>query len=101
VYQGMPESEIEPLLDHAGHFQCRGAAEGRMQVRFQENTIDYGRVIERLKELDYAGYFSMEYVWVDIWDCNRTENTMETIQFRDFARAAIEGREYTPYVGPI
>ena len=101
VYQGMPESRIEPLLDHIGHFQCRGATKKRMQVRFQENTIDYRRIIDRLKELDYAGYFSIEYVWADIWDCNRTENTMETIQFRDFARAAIEGREYVGFDAPI
>ncbi len=101
VYQGMPESRIEPLLDHIGHFQCRGATKKRMQVRFQENTIDYGRIIDRLKELNYSGYFSIEYVWTDYWDCNRTENTMETIQFRDFARAAIEGRDYVAYAAPI
>jgi sugar phosphate isomerase/epimerase len=101
VYQGIPEARVKPLLDHAGHFQCRGAARGRMQVSFQENTIDYRRIIGRLKELDYAGYFSIEYVWTEIWDCNRTENTMETIQFRDLARAAIDDREYTPYREPI
>jgi sugar phosphate isomerase/epimerase len=96
VYQGMPESSVDPLLEHAGHFQCRGAAQGRMQVPFKENTIDYRRIIRRLMDLKYAGYFSIEYVWVDYWDCYRTDNTMETIQFRDLARASIEGRPYEP-----
>ena len=44
----------------------------------------------------YEAYFSIEYVWIDVWDCNRTENTMETIQFRDFVRAVLAGDEYTP-----
>jgi len=101
VYQGITEEEIVPLLEHAGHFQCRGAAPGRMQVPFGENEIDYGQIIDRLVELDYAGFFSIEYVWMNLWDCNRTENTMETVQFRDFARARLEGRDFTPAEVPI
>ena len=96
VYQDIPESDVHPLLEHAAHFQCRGAAPGRMQVNFQENTIDYRGVLERLVALGYDAYFSIEYVWIDVWDCNRTENTMETIQFRDFVKAVLAGDEYTP-----
>ncbi len=96
VYQDIPESEVHPLLEHAAHFQCRGAAPGRMQVNFQENTIDYRGVLERLIAQGYDAYFSIEYVWIDFWDCNRTENTMETIQFRDFVKAVLAGDEHTP-----
>ena len=96
VYQDIPESDVHPLLEHAAHFQCRGAAPGRMQVNFQENAIDYRGVLERLMALGYDAYFSIEYVWIDVWDCNRTENTMETIQFRDFVKAVLAGDEYTP-----
>ena len=95
VYQDIPESDVHPLLEHAGHFQCRGAAPGRMQVNFQENTIDYREVLDRLVAQGYDAYFSIEYVWIDVWDCNRTENTMETIQFRDFVKAVLAGDEYT------
>ena len=98
VYQDIPESDVHPLLEHAAHFQCRGAAPGRMQVNFQENAIDYRGVLERLMAQGYDAYFSIEYVWIDVWDCNRTENTMETIQFRDFVRAVLAGDEYTPQV---
>ena len=98
VYQDIPESDVHPLLEHAAHFQCRGAAPGRMQVNFQENTIDYRGVLERLMAQGYDAYFSIEYVWIDVWDCNRTENTMETIQFRDFVRAVLAGDKYTPRV---
>jgi len=87
TYDGIPDAEIEPLLAYARHFHCRGAARGRLQTSFQENTIDYRRVIRRMQEIGYRGYFAIEYVWQDWEGCNRTENVCETIQFRDLARA--------------
>ena len=92
TYAGFADEQIEPLLVHARHFHCRGASRGQLQTTFKENTIDYRRVITRLQEIGYAGYFAIEYVWIDWQGCNRTENTCETIQFRDLARAVIAGR---------
>lgn len=86
VYQGMDEGRIEPLLDHTRHFHCRGGAPGRMQTTFDENVIDYGRIADGLEARGFGGYVAIEYVWIDVWDCFRTENTMETIRFRDFFR---------------
>jgi sugar phosphate isomerase/epimerase len=91
VFQGIPESEIEPLLRYARHFHARGCSPGRLQTPFNENAIDYRRVIERMQEIGYDGYFAIEYTYSDWQDCNRTENTCETILFRDMARAAIAG----------
>lgn len=92
TYMGMPDAEVEPLLAHARHFHCRGAAKGRLQTSFQENTVDYGRIIRRMQEIGYSGYFAIEYVWQDWQGCNRNENICETIQFRDFARATMAPR---------
>lgn len=96
TYQGIPDERIEPLLGHARHFHCRGAARTRLQTPFGENSIDYRRVIARMREIGYPGYFAIEYVWQDWQDCNRCENICETIQFRDLARGLLaiapEGR---------
>jgi sugar phosphate isomerase/epimerase len=83
---GIPDEQVEPLLAHARHFHCRGAARGRLQTSFAENVIDYGRIIERMGEIGYDGYFSFEYEWQDWHDNNKNENVCETILFRDFAR---------------
>ncbi len=93
---GFSDSEVEPLLVHNRQLHCRGGAVGMMQASFRDNTIDYRHIVERLKEMDFSGYVSIEYVWMDWLDCNRTDNISETIQFRDLVRAAIEGREYRP-----
>ncbi len=89
TYAGIPDAQIEPLLIHARHFHCRGAAKGRLQTTFSENTIDYRRVIRRMREIGYSGYFAIEYVWQDWEGCNRCENTCETILFRDLARSTL------------
>jgi sugar phosphate isomerase/epimerase len=90
TYAGFTDAEIEPLLAHARHFHCRGAAPGRLQTSFAESTIDYQRVVDQMQALDYGGYFAIEYVWIDWQGCNQTENTCETILFRDQVRARID-----------
>lgn len=89
TYNGVADKDVEPLIAHARHFHCRGGARGRLQTPFAESTIDYGRVIRRMGEVGYKGYFAIEYVWVDWEGCNRTENTCETILYRDFARKVL------------
>ena len=86
--QGIPDCDVEPLLDHARHVHCRGGREGYVQTRFQDNAIDFGRVIERLNELHYTGFFEIEYVHDEQGPgCSECDNLQEVINFRDFARA--------------
>src|SRR5215467_2979036 len=41
ITAGLTDADVEPLLRHARHFHCRGAAKGRLQTGFDENAIDY------------------------------------------------------------
>ncbi len=84
---GLPDSAIEPLVEHASHFHARGARKGRLQASFQQNTIDYARVLRMMKKTNYRGYVGVEYVWTDWEHCNEVDNLSETIQLRDFLRA--------------
>jgi len=84
---GMPDSAIEPLVKYATHFHVRGAREGRLQTRFQDNTIDYARVLKAMRASKYKGYLGIEYVWIDWEHCNECDNVSETVLFRDFLRS--------------
>lgn len=86
VYQGFTDAECEALLPRASHFHARGGAEKRLQTSLKKSTIDYARVLRRMKELEYRGYFAIEYVWIDWEGCNETDNVSETILMRDLAR---------------
>jgi sugar phosphate isomerase/epimerase len=84
---GLPDGEVEPLLPLASHLHVRGARPGRLQAPFKENVIDYRRVVDRLAEAGYRGWFGVEYVWIDWEHCNECDNLSETILFRDFLRS--------------
>ena len=83
---GLPDSAAESLIAHASHFHARCARKGRLQTLFQDNTIDYARVLRSMKRTRYSGYLGVEYVWVDWEHCNEVDNLSETIQLRDFLR---------------
>ena len=86
---GMPDSEVEPLVQYASHFHVRGAAKGRLQTSLVNNSIDYSRVIRAMISSGYTGWIGIEYVWIDWEHCNECDNLSETILFRDFVRQAL------------
>jgi sugar phosphate isomerase/epimerase len=96
AYAGIADVEVEPLIPYARHFQARGACPGKLQAKFADNTIDYRRILQRLQETGYAGFFAIEYVWTDWQHLNETENICETILMRDFVRATLAGEPYSP-----
>ena len=83
---GLADSEVEPLIAHASHFHARCARKGRIQTSMKENVIDYRRVLDVMRQVGYAGYVGVEYVWVDWEHCNEVDNLSETILLRDFIR---------------
>ncbi len=83
---GIADARVEPLLAYASHFHARSACNGRLQAPFQQNTIDYARILHKMKEQNYNGYVGVEYVWVDWEHCNEVDNLSETIQMRDHLR---------------
>jgi len=84
---GISDHEVEPLIAHASHFHARGARPGRLQASFQENVIDHGRVLDVMRQVGYAGYVGVEYVWIDWEHCNEVDNLSETILMRDHLRS--------------
>ncbi len=89
---GIPDAEIEPLIKYASHFHARGAAKNRLQTGLKENTIDYARVINVMKETNYPGTIGIEYTWNEWEGCNKTDNISETILLRDFIIAAYNSK---------
>lgn len=88
TYEGIPDSEIEPLVQHASHFHARGACKGKMQAAMKENVVDYARVLQKMKKTGYNGFIALEYVWTDWMRCNEVDNLSETIILRDLLQSA-------------
>jgi sugar phosphate isomerase/epimerase len=88
AFQGIPGSEIEPLLSSASHFHARGACKGKLQALSSENTVDFVRILHVMDQIGYQGYVALEYVWTEWMRCNEVDNLTETIWLRDLLRAA-------------
>lgn len=86
TYQGIPDSEIEPLMARASHFHARGACKGKLQASMKENTIDFDGVLRAMQRTNYNGFVVLEYCWVDWMDLNRVDNVSETVILRDLLR---------------
>lgn len=86
---GMGDAAVEPLVAHASHFHVRGAAPGRLQTAWKDNTIDYARVLAAMRASGYAGWLGIEYIWIDWERCNECDTLSETILFRDQIRALL------------
>jgi sugar phosphate isomerase/epimerase len=89
TFQGIRDDEIEPLLPFASHFHARGACPGKLQAAMKENTIDYARILEAMRNLGYSRFVVLEYVWTEWMRCNEVDNLSETILLRDLLRSSV------------
>jgi sugar phosphate isomerase/epimerase len=87
TYQGIPDSEVEPLMARTSHFHARGGCKGKIQAPMSENTIDYDGILRAMQKVNYKGLVVLEYVWTEWMDLNRVDNVSETIILRDLLLA--------------
>lgn len=91
IYQGIDTKRMLPVLGRTRHVQIRPAAPGVMQARTAENGIDLPAIFDELHALGYDGWVASEFVWMEKWRCNETDNTGESARLRDVMRPLAEG----------
>lgn len=67
------------LIPYTGHVHVRPARPGKLQVAYEEGTIDFVDLISRLKAVNYQGALSIEYVCADWFGVNRNDTLYETM----------------------
>jgi sugar phosphate isomerase/epimerase len=85
--QGIPDREVEPLVEHARHFHMRGGAPGLVQTKFEDNVTDFARVLDVMARTGYDGWVEIEYVHDARPGCSDCDNVQEIRRFRDFVRS--------------
>lgn len=78
VLQYIPEDRIHPLLAYADHVHIRPARPGKLQSRYDENTIDWIDIINRLKAQNYQSTLSVEFVCNPWYDMNQLDTLYES-----------------------
>jgi sugar phosphate isomerase/epimerase len=82
VMTGESSAHVHELLPFASHVHVRGGAPERLQTSADENMIDFPGMLAGLQQVDYEGFLTLEYVWIDWKGCNRTDNVSETVLLR-------------------
>ena len=59
---GIADHEVDSLLPLARHFHLRGGTQGKIQTSYEDNTIDFDRIIAEMKRLGWRGCIEIEYV---------------------------------------
>lgn len=80
---GFVQSEVDPLAAHAAHVHLRQARPGALQCKWGEGTLDYGAIVETLRDHDYQGFLSLEYVHQAYMGTLYDDVLTETIRMRD------------------
>lgn len=101
VAQGHAQADVDALVPRARHLQVRGGRPGRGQCGMRDNTIDYEAVVDRLADVGYAGFLSVEYVWIEWERMNECDNVSETVLMRDRLRAKLRGTDWRYPASPV
>lgn len=83
VQQYIPEERIHIMIPYTDHVHIRPAKPGKLQVAHAENEIDFEDIIQRLRDINYQGALSIEYVCMDWYACNQIDTLYETTMTRD------------------
>jgi len=89
TYQGFGLGDVAALTVFARHVQLRPADVGKMQTRVCEDKSDIAGLIRHLCAKSYRGFVALEYVWMEKWDCNRVDNTTETVELNSLVRSIL------------
>jgi sugar phosphate isomerase/epimerase len=87
--QYIPVERVYVLLPHTGHVHIRQARPGKLQVAYDEGSIDFPELIARLKAVGYDGGLTVEYVCADWFEVNRNDTLYES---------AVALERLTPYL---
>lgn len=78
AFLGAGVDSMLKLADRIRHVQLRPGGHGVMQSKLPENQIDFRGLVTGLVEAGYSGYLASEFVWMEKWGCDATDNVAES-----------------------
>ena len=88
IRQGISNETVLTLVGRSSHVHARCAREGRLQAPLRDNSINFEKYLESLCRLEYSGWMTVEYTWIEWERCNEVDTLSETILLRNLLRTA-------------
>jgi sugar phosphate isomerase/epimerase len=83
---GYTQEQVEPLVPHAIHVHLRQARMGNLQAKLNKGTINFPAMFGALRDANYRGALSIEYLYQDWMDARFDDVMTETVLMRDCFR---------------
>lgn len=81
--QGIEDEHALSLVSYASHIHARAACRGLLQAPLFRNTINFGSMLQKLRQADYGGWIGVEYVRMSgVNEIAEVDNLSETILLR-------------------
>ena len=87
ICQGYTQPDLDLLVPHTAHVHLRQAKCGLLQTKFEDGTINFALVLDMLHQVDYEGYYCIEYVHQDFIGADNVDIITETVKLRNFINA--------------
>lgn len=86
---GYTQAATDPLCAFAAHVHLRQGKPGFLQTRLEHGTLNFGVMIDTLRQAGYDGYLAVEPVHQDYLQTDNVDVISEAIKLRDIARRFI------------
>jgi sugar phosphate isomerase/epimerase len=83
---GYTQAATDPLCAFAAHVHLRQGKPGFLQTRLEHGTLNFGVMIDTLRQAGYDGYLAVEPVHQDYLQTDNVDVISEAIKLRDVAR---------------
>lgn len=83
---GYTQAATDPLCAFAAHVHLRQGKPGFLQTRLEHGTLNFGAMIDALRQAGYDGYLAVEPVHQDYLQTDNVDVISEAIKLRDVAR---------------
>jgi sugar phosphate isomerase/epimerase len=83
---GYTQAATDPLCAFAAHVHLRQGKPGFLQTRLEHGTLNFGAMIDTLRQAGYDGYLAVEPVHQDYLQTDNVDVISEAIKLRDLAK---------------
>lgn len=85
---GYAQDQVDPLVPYTAHVHLRQAAPKKLQARWDDGTLDFSGIIDKLASANYTGFLSLEYEHMEGWmDLDQADVFTETVKMRNLLRS--------------
>jgi len=79
---GFSQADIDPLIEYSAHMHIRQCKPGSLQTPVDDGVLSIPLLLDKLREAEYRGYLSVEYLHQGFMQADRVDVVTETVRMK-------------------